>query len=163
MITNEAVDTDFADVATFLRRELRAWGFDSHTTEVRVRALFLRSRRRFTFLTEEGAITAVGAMNPIETERGSGYEMVILVSIFDHPNRVLVLDRLALFICNLLRSEDIHLLISRSPDHPHIAGLFDRYGFVQEHPTDESNWRWGGTEATIANIFRERPSWRPSP
>jgi len=161
MITKEAVDADFADVATFLRRELRAWGFDSHTSEVRVRALFMSSRRRFTLLREEGIIVAVGAMHPIETKRGSAYQMVVLVSSFAHPDRVRVLDRLSLFICNLLRSEGIHILISRSPDHPHIASLFNRYGVVTDSGID--GLRWGSTETTIANIFRERPEWRPSP
>ena len=159
MILREATAADLPDLAPFLQRELTAWGFNARATVATVRALFMH-RRRYAYVTEDDAIVAVGTFHPVETERGPAYEIPIFVSSIDHPDKLRVLDALALFICNLLRSEGILHLITRRPDHPHSAGLHDRYGFLQEEGTDI---RYVLTETTIANILRARPEWRPSP
>ncbi len=155
MILREATDADLPDLAPFLQRELTAWGFDAHTTTATVRALFAH-RRRYAYVIEDDAIVAVGVFHPIETERGPAYEIPIFVSSVTHPDKLRVMDALALFICNLLRSEGILHLTSRRPDHPHIASLYARYGFVQE---EGHSFRSVLTETPIANVLRERPEW----
>lgn len=156
MILREATDADLPTLAPFLQRELTAWGFDAHTTTATVRALF-RGRRRYAYVTEDDAIVAVGTFHPFQTKRGPAYEIPIFVSSIDHPDKLRVMDALALFICNLLRSEGILHLISHRPDHPHIAGLYARYGFTIDKGAD--GLRWGNTETAIANILTARPEW----
>ncbi len=160
MILREATDADLPDITTFIKRELTAWGFDVHTTTVSVRALF-NARRRFAFVTEDDAIVAVGTMHPIKTDRGPTYEIPLLLTSATHPDWLRVMDALSLFICNLLSSEGIQYLVSRQTDHPHVTGLYDRYGFSQF--VSAGDYRWVRIETPIDVIFRARPEWRPSP
>ncbi len=159
VIVREAPDADLPDLARFLQRELTAWGFDAHTTTATVRALF-KARRRYAYVTEDDAIVAVGTFHPIETQLGPTYEIPLFLGSTTHPDRLRIMDALALFICNRLRSEGILHLITFQPDHPHVTGLFTRYGFVQPEGAD---WSSVKTETPVANILRERPEWRPSP
>jgi len=165
VIIREAFANDHPRLLPFLRRELAAWGYDHKLNTEKMNHMAAQGFR-YAFVEEEGQLAAALIVQPVRTDRGPAVQIILWLVAFDHPRKLLAFDALALWGCNLMRSEGIRIVFSR---RDLARAQFDAAGHFGMAVVDEgfgadppSLLQWGDTEQVIAHILNRRPEWARS-
>lgn len=163
-------DTDLRPVRDFTNRELSLWGFISLPTTLEKYRMVMGYGGRIVQAIEDGAIVATCTGFPQRTDEGFALNIPVWLIRHDYPDKLLVLDSLALWACNRLRSEGVEWVTStRNMAHPgggygkEFLGMKgESWGRDVKTGKPSSYVQRGRTEDIIKTILERRPEWARS-
>lgn len=170
MIICEATEADVKELSKFLHDTLTAWGYSLESLDAYHKKMLQRMpQTRYAFLSEGGEVACALAVRPVEWQgKGTVFEILIWTAPPTHPDKLRVLDALALWGFNLIRSEGVQYIFSRQPRPTSV--LYGRDHLGQEvwegdgvPEKDDRIFQWGKVESMMARILERRPEWRLSP
>jgi len=157
VILREAVDKDYPPLARFLNVEVRRLGYEGAFTAQSLARRTQVGLRLFGLWDEDVLTASLGAW-PIETDRGPGYEVQILVA--DH---IKDLDAVVLYACNISVSEGRYRIHSERAPQSTAAYYGRDYAGMPSSSLEGAIYRNDGdARAILTVIFNRRPEWRPS-
>jgi hypothetical protein len=159
VIIREATD---ADIRPLHDLAVKAWTqlaipFDTNIDRLR---RLQQQRFRIIVLYDGSEIVAALTAHPLETDRGPGYTVAMFVVDQERPDRMTLLDAIAMYACNIAMSEGRRIVVSEwSKATPGVRYGRDILAFQTQDMFDHVR-QTGDAQAVIANILRRHPEWQ---
>jgi hypothetical protein len=163
IILREATGDDLLPLARLCHLAWTAGGITYDTTDVRDRFDRLRVQgTRIIVLYDGNAMLAALTAYPIDTPQGPGHAVDTFVVHPDAPDKLLLLDALTLYACNIAMSERRPIVTSRRPKTATTTYGITQVGMDAQDKGGET-LQTGAADVIIARILERRPQWRLSP
>lgn len=115
---------------------------------------------RIIVLYDAGQLLAALIAHPLETDRGPGYTVAMLVVDHERPDRMTLLDAISMYACNIALSEGRTVVVSEwSKTTPGVRYGRDILSFDTEDAFERVR-QTGDAQAVVANILGRHPQWQ---
>lgn len=161
VIVREATDADLRPMLALCEKEWKHLGARHTINITRLRHLYHTMRIMVLYDGKDLVATLMG--RSLETDRGPGYSIGVLVVDHDRTDRIALVDAVAMYGCNIAMSEGRRIVASQwKPPTFCLSNV--RYGrdVLRFQINDEFDTirQTGDAKAVIANILSRHPEWQ---
>lgn len=173
VIIRELTDSaaDLRPARDFTNRELPLWGFrNAPPVTLEKYRMVMGYGGRIAVVIDDSVLVATVTVFPQRTDEGFVYDVPVWLIRYDHPDKLLVLDSLALWACNRLRSEGVEWVTSTRDmgwtytwyGRDHLGMKGETWGTNVKTGNPSGYVQRGRTDEIIETILERRPEWAQS-